>query len=506
MNLFIRLGILLLLAIAPAQNLRAGCANNDIIAPNTPLMDSVSVDASGNAVVGWQQSSSSDVEGYVIYQYINGIWTAIDTVWGQTNTTYTNPISNADQQTEMYMVAAIDSCRNVSVAATPHLSIYFTQSIDLCRASVDLIWNNYINFTAGLAGYNIYSSLNNGPWTLVGSTIGNDSTFTHTGLIAMNNYCYFIEAVDVSGLVTSRSQVMCLLANIPLAPTFEYIRTATVSSPNQVTIAAFVDAPADIIRYDFYRADSLTGNWSLLGSIPTAAPAASQLTFIDASAKTSVKSYFYKFIAINTCGLESFTSNIAQTILLTGVSTENFTNEIEWNDYALWLGGVMDYTVLRSVDEGPFLPIATIPFTGVGANSFVDDVSNFTSDIGRFRYIIRANEGATNPYLIADSSFSNEILVLQQPLVFVPNAFTPNINGLNDTWRPITGFVDIVDYDLNVYNRWGQQIFHTNDREEGWNGRNGDTRLEGEVYVWTLTFKTASGQFVDKKGTVTIYR
>ncbi|MGL4598297.1 MAG: gliding motility-associated C-terminal domain-containing protein, partial [Bacteroidia bacterium] len=109
-------------------------------------------------------------------------------------------------------------------------------------------------------------------------------------------------------------------------------------------------------------------------------------------------------------------------------------------------------------------------------------------------------------YLISDSSFSNEILVLQEPLVFVPNAFTPNINGLNDTWLPITGFVDIVDYDLNVYNRWGQVIFHTNERTEGWNGRNGDSRLEGEVYVWTLTFKTSSGQFIDRKGTVTIYR
>ncbi|MGL4599474.1 MAG: hypothetical protein ACRCYO_18265, partial [Bacteroidia bacterium] len=333
MSFFIRLGLIFLLAIAPAQILRAGCLNNDIIAPNAPQMDSVSVNSSGNAIVGWQQSSSSDVEGYVIYQFINGIWTAIDTVWGQTNTTYTNPISNADLQIEMYMVAAVDSCRNVSVAATPHQTIYFNQTIDLCRASVDLVWNNYINLTAGLGGYNIYSSMNNGAWTLVGSTLGNDSTFTHTGLIAMNNYCYFIEAFDVPGQISSRSQVSCLLANIPLVPTFEYIRTATVSAPNQVTIAAFVDAPADIIRYDFYRSDSLTGTWGLLGSVATAVPAVSQISFLDITAKTATNSYFYKFIAINTCGLESFTSNIAQSMLLTGSSSENFTNTIEWNDY-----------------------------------------------------------------------------------------------------------------------------------------------------------------------------
>src|SRR4029079_17327132 len=67
----------------------------DPIIPDIPVMDSVSVSASNTALIGWTQSTSPDVVGYVVYQFLNGIWTAIDTVWGGTTTSYENLISNS---------------------------------------------------------------------------------------------------------------------------------------------------------------------------------------------------------------------------------------------------------------------------------------------------------------------------------------------------------------------------------------------------------------------------
>ena len=139
---------------------------------------------------------------------------------------------------------------------------------------------------------------------------------------------------------------------------------------------------------------------------------------------------------------------------------------------------------------------------------YIDDVSMYTSSaVGFFEYSVEAVEGPGNIYLFTDSSYSNIAEVAQKPLVYVPNAFTANNNGLNDEFIPSTGFIDIVDYQFSIFDRWGEEIFTTDDRYTGWNGRmaNGN-KCEGGVYVWTLTFKAASGQYIDMVGTVSLIR
>lgn len=68
-----------------------------------------------------------------------------------------------------------------------------------------------------------------------------------------------------------------------------------------------------------------------------------------------------------------------------------------------------------------------------------------------------------------------------------PNAFTPNEDGMNDTFRPVT--VATRDYQLLIFNRWGEQLFSTNNPDEGWNGirDNGQPYNEG-VYVYRITY------------------
>jgi gliding motility-associated-like protein len=64
--------------------------------------------------------------------------------------------------------------------------------------------------------------------------------------------------------------------------------------------------------------------------------------------------------------------------------------------------------------------------------------------------------------------------------VFVPNAFTPNQDGLNDDFRPITS--NISSFQMSLFNRWGQLIFFTTDPNMGWDGKVKEVEQEIGVY------------------------
>jgi gliding motility-associated-like protein len=91
------------------------------------------------------------------------------------------------------------------------------------------------------------------------------------------------------------------------------------------------------------------------------------------------------------------------------------------------------------------------------------------------------------------------------PGFFVPNAFTPNKDGLNDNIRPITAGLSKLYY-FSIYNRWGQLVFTTSQEKIGWDGTlNGREQPMG-VYVWMAKATTYTGQTIIGKGTITLIR
>ena len=484
----------------------AGALFQDPIVPAIPLIDSVSVSSTNTALIGWNASTSNDVIGYVVYQNINGIWTAIDTVWGIGNTFYENLISNCGVQSEYYVVAAFDSCGNISVFSAVQNSIFLTIQLNICDATTLLEWNAFINMPGGVGGYSIYVSANAGPFLLAGTAPAGDSSFVHTGLNQFNTYCYYVVANNISNTITASSEQVCLFANVPQQPIFNYLRVASVAGSKIVNLKAYVDIAADVSRYDILRSDSLMGTYVLIGTRPTNPPN-SLLLFTDVTPRADKQSYYYKMIAIDSCGQNGFVSNIAHTIYLQASGNNELTNTLNWNDYDQWSGGVSHYNIYRTIDGiADPVPISTVPFTNAFNNIYVDDVSQYIQYIGKFGYQIEGVEGAGNIYAFADTSYSNYVEVIQKPLVYVPNAFSPNDNGLNDLFSPSIGFIDIVAYRFTIFDRWGEVMFQTSDSAQGWNGRYNEHKCEPGVYVWSMTFKSASGQYIDRKGVVTLLR
>ncbi|AEV99312.1 hypothetical protein Niako_2982 [Niastella koreensis GR20-10] len=88
--------------------------------------------------------------------------------------------------------------------------------------------------------------------------------------------------------------------------------------------------------------------------------------------------------------------------------------------------------------------------------------------------------------------------------VYIPNAFTPNNDGRNDVFKPLI-FGNLVKYELNVYNRWGQLVFHSTDMRRGWDGIFQGS-LQSGTFVWTCIWQLEDEEVKREKGFVVVVK
>ncbi len=89
--------------------------------------------------------------------------------------------------------------------------------------------------------------------------------------------------------------------------------------------------------------------------------------------------------------------------------------------------------------------------------------------------------------------------------IYVPNAFTPNGDGINDVFK-VQG-IEVKDFTLYIFNRWGQTLFTSKDINIGWDGRGGDNNVcQDEVYLYRVIYKDVLGAEYDIVGKVVMFR
>lgn len=84
---------------------------------------------------------------------------------------------------------------------------------------------------------------------------------------------------------------------------------------------------------------------------------------------------------------------------------------------------------------------------------------------------------------------TKEIIVEPYFTFYIPNAFTPDFDGKNDAFFGVG--IGIVDYEITIFDRWGEKIFESNNIEKGWDGKaNGGAEIaQQDVYVWKVNLK-----------------
>lgn len=111
----------------------------------------------------------------------------------------------------------------------------------------------------------------------------------------------------------------------------------------------------------------------------------------------------------------------------------------------------------------------------------------------------------TNDAGCSDTLYLPEYVeVLEPSALFVPNAFTPNGDGLNDLLMVYGS--GIYNLRLQIFNRWGEKVFETRDRSVGWDGTLKGKEAPQDVYVYKLSFNFSDKRQQKKEGSIMLIR
>jgi len=471
----------------------------DTRGPAQTLIDTVSVDPiTGNVIITWFPDSSSDTQGYVIYQF-NGIsYDSIGSVTGINSLSFINPLSNSSNLSETYTIAAYDSCKNLGSLAANHQTIFLETNFIKCDAKITFEWTPYENMNSGLKRYEIWISENAGPWTRDGFVPPTILSYEKDLTLSGATYEFVIRAVGNDGQ-TSSSNKREIIADIFDQPAFLYIRSATVTGQS-VKINCHVDPASDAKAYILYGSNSENGFYTFIDSKNYTPD--SDITFIDAFAQADKGRRFYKITSRDSCGKEFVTSNIAGTVHLFAEGGNDYKSQLDWSAYTGWQNLPGSYQIFRVIGGTvASTPIATLSGDTLTYN---DDVSDFSAGDGNICYVIQAREDSINTFGFSDSAFSNVACAPQAPSVYVPNAFTPG--GKNPVFKPFLLFEHPATYSLRIFNRWGQQVFETDIPGTGWNGKYNDKEAASGIYAYTLVFKGLNKKEIQRMGTVVLIR
>jgi gliding motility-associated-like protein len=147
------------------------------------------------------------------------------------------------------------------------------------------------------------------------------------------------------------------------------------------------------------------------------------------------------------------------------------------------------------------LKYAWSPAIGLSSVNIADPVVIFNEASETLRYsVVVSNEAGCS-----DTASINIKVFATLPMVFVPNAFTPNSDGTNDVLRPIAAGMKKLEY-FSVYNRWGRLMFSTTETQKGWDGNVNGMAQDPGTFVWMVKAVDYKGIPYFQKGTVTLIR
>lgn len=104
-----------------------------------------------------------------------------------------------------------------------------------------------------------------------------------------------------------------------------------------------------------------------------------------------------------------------------------------------------------------------------------------------------------------DSTYQS-LLIEPVENVYVPNAFSPNDDGANDIFNVTSFGIRENGFLLQIFNRWGEKIFETDDLYKGWDGTENGIKCKSEVYVYKVTYVDLKDNPNTFKGTVSLIR
>lgn len=369
-----------------------------------------------------------------------------------------------------YRISAKDKCGKVLPSSNIIASVVLEATVG--DEQVSLTWQS-------IAGQqNRYELYRNG--TLNRNFTSSTSSFIDFDVNCGEEYCYQLRTFSLNGEVTSTTAEVCEIATSTTKPEQAQL-VSSFNLNNQIEL--MVELPGGQVLNNVRFERSLDGAaYQLLST-------ESQPQYTDSS--TNLQEVCYRAQFTNACGNPSDFSNVSCPVLLKASLPDDASVSLEWTIYQGFTNGVGQYT-LEVLDQN-YQIIASYPVNGT---SYTD---NSLPDAPFFQYRIKVTSGTSS-----FTTYSN-IIPVQQPLkLYVPSAFTPNNDGLNDVLEVKGKF--FTNYSITIYNRLGNVVYKSTDITNGWDGTYKGTPVPADVYTYAITVTNAEGELKHRTGTLTILR
>lgn len=298
-------------------------------------------------------------------------------------------------------------------------------------------------------------------WTSNGVVVGSQQTIRVDPLTSGTQYC--VRVTEVCG---SPEANQCMIVTFPteLIPNIVPDK-ASDCQPGTFTFTNNTNDPQEILTTYLNLGNNidttLEGNASVTSQYPLPRKYTVDVLITSIHGCVYTKS-FPDIVETIASPVSSFTMSAnPATIFETSIQMQNNSSP----EVVYWEWSAPDATPISSTLEDPTFhfpegivgnyPVQLIVTTAQGCKDTVE----------------------TTVHIVSDITF------------FAPNAFTPDGNEFNQTWKVYINGIDIYNYDMVIYNRWGQVIWESHNPEEGWDGTYNGELVPAGTYTWKAQVK-----------------
>jgi len=377
---------------------------------------------------------------------------------------------NIGQNTYCFRIATYDACSNFKSYSNDVCTINLNTSAQNNQITID--WKT-VDLGSGQTT-NLFRNK-----ALLQSFTSSGIDHIDSAVICNTIYCYQAE-INYPGGAISRSLAVCETAfSTDIPPTIDNISSIT----NTDSIEWTWEIPI-ITTPSYFMVYQVTEDGTIINS--------------DSTSTNSYKLPFnkdVKYVATelyDICNNKSPIGNVGNNINLTGNVTQSYDIELNWNTYYGWIDGFQDYYLtIKSLDGALIDSVSTS-----GQSTYTLAVANQQEQTIVFTVWAVPVISGIQP------SRSNVLIFEREPIISIPNSFTPNGDGLNDQFIISGKFISA--YELQIFNRWGEVLFQTNDLDLGWDGTSNQKSMPVGNYAYWMRIKDLNDNEHIRTGSILI--
>ncbi len=195
----------------------------------------------------------------------------------------------------------------------------------------------------------------------------------------------------------------------------------------------------------------------------------------------------------NACGIRSGEGITSCPVYLSLEDDENQVQKLIWTEYQGWENGIAGYEIEKFDQSGNLVATSDVG----SALEYLED-ENLEQQVITYRVKVIPNDSFL-PF-----AYSNLVRVVYRARIFFPNAFTPDGNNNNEIFNFAGTFIR--EARLEIFNRWGELIFSTENKDEGWDGSYRGVPADAGVYVYKAEITDFLQNTLTRMGTVLLIR